>query len=145
MTTVTFTWNRPLIPNGIITEYFLNVINLERMTSRNYTISVTSDQTTAIKIVISGGFFHAYENYTATVTGRTHVGFGPMASTAGRTQPDSESVVSLSLISIVLFARNFLWAQLFLLFLSVSVLWIIILQSSQWCVLFLSYSQYFCM
>ena len=110
MTTVTFTWNRPLIPNGIITEYFLNVINLERMTSRNYTISVTSDQTTATQTVDASGFFRAYENYTATVTGRTHVGFGPMASTAGRTQPDSESVVSLSLISIVLFARNFLCA-----------------------------------
>ena len=147
MTTVTFTWNRPLIPNGIITEYFLNVTNLERMTSRSYTIPVTPDQTTATQTVDASGFFRAYENYAATVTGRTHVGFGPMASTAGRTQPDSESVVSLSLISIVivLFARNLLWAQLFLLFLSVSVLWIIILQSSQWCVLFLTYSQYFCM
>ena len=101
MTTVTFTWNRPLIPNGIITEYFLNVTNLERMTSRNYTISVTSDYTTAIKIVIAGGFFRAYENYTATVTGRTHVGFGPMASTAGRTQPDSESVFFLTFSSLL--------------------------------------------
>ena len=145
MTTVTFAWCIPQIPNGIITEYFLNVTNLETMTSRDYTIPVTPDQTFATQTVDASGFFRAYENYTATVTGRTHVGFGPMASTAGRTQPDSESVVSLSLISIVLFARNFLWAQLFLLFLSVSVLWIIILQSSQWCVLFLTYSKYFCM
>ena len=122
------------------------------MTSLTYTIPVTSDQTTATQTVDASGFFRAYENYTATVTGRTHVGFGPMASTAGRTEPDSESVFSLSLSLSLSLSRlycpvceNFLWAQLFLLFLSVSVLWIIILQSSQWCVLFLTYSQYFCM
>ena len=98
MTSVMFTWIRPQIPNGIITEYFLNVTNLETMTSLNYTIPVTSDHTTATQSVNASGFFCAYENYTATVTGRTHVGFGPIASTAGRTQPDSESVfLSLSL------------------------------------------------
>ena len=68
------------------------------MTSLNYTIPVTPDQTAATQTVNASGFFHAYENYTAAVTGRTHVGFGPVATTAGRTQPDSESVfLSLSL------------------------------------------------
>ena len=105
MTTVTFTWNRPLTPNGIITEYFLNVTNLEKMISLNYTISITSDQTTATQTVNASGFFCAYENYTATVTGRTHVGFGPVATTAGRTQPDSESV-SLSLYLSFCFLHN---------------------------------------
>ena len=105
MTSVMFTWNRPQIPNGIITEYFLNVTNVETMISLNYTIPVTSDQTTATQTVNTSGFFRAYENYTATVTGRTHVGFGPIASTAGRTQPDSESVF-LSLSPLYTIARN---------------------------------------
>ena len=100
MTSVTFTWSIPLTPNGIITEYFLNVTNLETMISLNYTIPVTPDQTTATQIVNTSKFFRPYVNYTATVTGRTHVGFGPMSNTAGRTQPDSESVsLSLSLLS----------------------------------------------
>ena len=105
MTTVTFTWNRPLTPNGIITEYFLNVTNLEKMISLNYTIPVTPDQTTATQIVNTNEFFRPYVNYTATVTGRTHVGFGPVATTAGRTQPDSESV-SLSLYLSFCFLHN---------------------------------------
>ena len=87
MTNVTFNWSIPATPNGIITQYNLTVLNLDTPNTTSYIIDVTSDQQQVSQLVIG---FGPYENYTATVTGTTLVGYGPVAVTEGRTRPDSK-------------------------------------------------------
>ena len=96
MTTVTFTWSRPSTPNGIITGYQLKVANTDKNNNTVHNIPVSPDQTDITYTVDVEGFFRAYERYTATVTASTIIGFGPIATTSGRTLPDSE-LLSLSL------------------------------------------------
>ena len=84
MTNVTFNWSIPATPNGIITQYNLTVVNLDTPNTTSYIIDVTADQQQVSQLV-SG--FRPYENYTATVTGTTLVGYGPVAVTEG---PDSK-------------------------------------------------------
>lgn len=93
MTTVTFRWSRPSIPNGIITEYELKVTNIETSAYRTMNITVPHDQ--LMYTLNEEGFFSAYNNYTASITASTIIGFGPISTTAGRTLPDSELHVSL--------------------------------------------------
>ncbi|XP_019853121.1 PREDICTED: adhesion G-protein coupled receptor G6-like [Amphimedon queenslandica] len=87
MTTVTFRWSRPSIPNGIITGYQLRVTNLE--TNAFHIMNISSDQ--LMYTLNEEGFLSAYNNYTATVTASTVIGFGPISTTAGRTLPDMSS------------------------------------------------------
>ena len=89
---MTFSWRCPAIPNGIITQYRLViVVNLGANTFRIITqlIDVTHNQD-AESITVGG--FSTYQNYTATVSATTVVGYGPSATTEGRTDPDSKYV-----------------------------------------------------
>ena len=91
-TNVTFNWRHPAIPNGIVTQYKLVIVvlldnGLFRRTTK--IISVSPNQQ-AESITING--FSPYQNYTATVSATTVVGYGPSATTNGRTDPDSKNV-----------------------------------------------------
>ena len=87
MTNVTFNWSIPATPNGIITQYSLTVVNLVTEVATSYSVDVTPYQQRVSQLVTG---FRPYENYTATVTGTTLVGYGPVAVTEGRTKPDSK-------------------------------------------------------
>ena len=87
-TALTFTWTKPATPNGIIIRYSLVVNNLNTMTIHNYTIPVSVNQTTVTQLVDG---FSPYQNYTASVSASTIIGTGPVATTAGRTLPSSDS------------------------------------------------------
>ena len=88
-TDVTFNWRRPATPNGIIIQYNLTVNNLNTNQAFVEIIDVTPNQETVSK-TIDG--FSPYQNYTATVSASTVVGYGPSASTEGRTDPDSKQI-----------------------------------------------------
>ena len=94
-TAVTFTWTRPAIPNGIILEYSLNVINQDVPTIRNYTLLASFNQPTMTYLVDG---FSPYQNYTASVSASTIIGTGPVATTAGRTLPDSKYSIMIHLL-----------------------------------------------
>ena len=85
-----FNWRPPAIPNGIITQYrFVFEVNLGANTFRTTTqlIDVTPNQNT-VSTTVNG--LSPYENYTATVLATTVVGYGPSATTQGRTDPDGK-------------------------------------------------------
>ena len=88
-TDVTFNWTRPATPNGIIIRYNLTVNNLDTNQAFVEIIDVTPNQETVSK-TIDG--FSPYQNYTATVSATTVVGYGPSAITEGRTDPDSKEI-----------------------------------------------------
>ena len=88
-TDVTFNWRRPATPNGIIIQYNLTVNNLDTNQAFVEIINVTPDQETVSK-TIDG--LSPYQNYTATVSASTVVGYGPSATTEGRTDPDSKQI-----------------------------------------------------
>ena len=96
MTNVIFNWSIPATPNGIITQYNLTVVNLDTPNTTSYIIDVTADQQQVSQLVTG---FRPYENYTATVTGTTLVGYGPVAVTKGRTKPDCKILPLLLLYS----------------------------------------------
>ena len=97
---MTFSWRHPTIPNGIVTQYRFDIeVNLGDSIFRITTqlIDVTPNQST-VSITIRG--FSPYQNYSATVSATTVVGYGPSATTKGRTDPDSKYITydfSLSL------------------------------------------------
>ena len=88
-TNVTFNWRCPATPNGIIIQYNLTVINLDTNQASVEIIDVTPNQETVSK-TIDG--YSPYQNYTATVSASTVVGYGPSATTEGRTDPDSKQI-----------------------------------------------------
>ena len=91
-TDVTFNWRRPITSNGIITQYELVVVVIlesGQFIGTTNTINVTPNQQT-VSVTIDG--FSPYQNYTATVSATTVVGYGPSATTKGRTDPDSKYV-----------------------------------------------------
>ena len=94
-TTVTLTWTKPATPNGIIIKYSLVVNNLNTMTVHNYTIPVSINQLTVTQLV---DCFSPYQNYTASVSASTIIGAGPVATTAGRTLPDSKYNIMIHLL-----------------------------------------------
>ena len=97
MTNVTFNWSIPAIPNGIITQYNLTVVNLDTPNTTSYIIDVTADQQQVSQLVTG---FRPYESYTATVTGTTLVGYGPVAVIEGRTSKlYNISLLSYNLVS----------------------------------------------
>ena len=59
----------------------------------SYSIDVTPDQHQVSQLVTG---FRPYENYTATVTGTTLVGYGPVAVTEGRTKPDHRLLLAIT-------------------------------------------------
>ena len=84
---VLFSWIKPTSTNGVIISYNLTVINLDDSKLITFIIEVNSDQRKINKIVDG---FSPYQNYTATVSASTIIGAGPVATTAGRTLPDSK-------------------------------------------------------
>ena len=87
-----FNWRYPAIPNGIIIQYRLViVVNVGTDLFRSITrlVDVTLNHNT-VSITVDG--FSPYQNYTATVSATTVVGYGPSATTNGRTDPDSKYV-----------------------------------------------------
>ena len=87
---MSFSWTRLSSPNGIITHYNLTVVNSDESKVTNITIDIldTSPNVQIIERVVDG--FSPYQNYTASVSASTIIGAGPVATTAGRTLPDSE-------------------------------------------------------
>ena len=81
---VNFTWTPPTTPNGIITSYNLMVSKQSSTTTNNYTTtSYTYDANT---LSVRLGEFLPFQEYNATITASTVVGYGPMATTEGRTE-----------------------------------------------------------
>ena len=84
---VTFSWRRPATPNGIIIQYNFTVINLVNNQVNSKMINVSPNQETQ-SMTVDG--FSPYQYYTAIVSATTVVGYGPSATTNGRTDPDSK-------------------------------------------------------
>ena len=61
----------------------------------NYTILVAVNQTTVTQLVDG---LSSYQNYTASVSASTIIGAGPVATTAGRTLPDSKYIIMIHLL-----------------------------------------------
>ncbi len=82
---VNFTWTPPTTPNGIITSYNLMVSKQSgTTTTNNYdTTSYTYEATT---LSVSLGDFLPFQEYNATITASTVVGYGPVATAEGRTE-----------------------------------------------------------
>jgi hypothetical protein len=99
MTNVTFSWNIPATPNGIITGYNLTVVNIDNSTTTSYIITNISPNQGLVSYTVEG--FRPYENYTSTVSGTTVVGYGPEAVTSGRTDPDVSSSPQVALVPVV--------------------------------------------
>ena len=78
---------RPNIPNGIIIEYNLTVVNLNTRNVIKLIVDANPNQE-MLQRVVSG--FRPYQNYTASVSASTIIGAGPVATTTGRTLPDSK-------------------------------------------------------
>ena len=78
---------RPVTPNGIIIEYNLTVVNLNTGSVIKLIVDTNPNQE-MLQRVISG--FSPYQNYTASVSASTIIGAGPVATTTGRTLPDSK-------------------------------------------------------
>ena len=78
---VTFSWNPPTIPNGIITEYNLTVMTAG--TSISYNQNADTENFTVRRFV-------PYQEYNATIAAATVAGYGPIAAFSGRTDPDSK-------------------------------------------------------
>ena len=78
---------RPNIPNGIIIEYNLTVVNLNTGNVIKLIVVANPNQE-MLQRVVSG--FSPYQNYTASVSASTIIGAGPVATTTGRTLPDSK-------------------------------------------------------
>ena len=78
---VTFSWNPPTIPNGIITEYNLTVI-----TNGTSTSDILNAETE--NFIVSR--FVPYQEYSATIAAATVAGYGPIDNITGRTEPDSK-------------------------------------------------------
>ena len=90
---MTFNWRPPATPNGIVSQYrFVIEVNLGANTFRTITqlIDVIPNQNT-MSITIDG--FSPYQYYTATVSATTIVGYGPSATTTGRTDPDGRLLI----------------------------------------------------
>ena len=107
-TAVTFTWTQPATPNGIIIKYLLSVIERNTLRRHNYTILVAVNQTTVTQLVDG---FSPYQNYTASVSASTIIGAGPVATTAGRTLPDSKYkiIIIFIMITITQFPVHLIW------------------------------------
>ena len=78
---------RPDTPNGIIIEYNLTVVNLNTGNVIKLIVDANPNQE-IVERVVSG--FSPYQNYTASVSASTIIGAGPVATTTGRTLPDSK-------------------------------------------------------
>ena len=78
---------RPNIPNGIVIEYNLTVVNLNTGNVIKLIVDANPNQE-MLQRVVSG--FSPYQNYTASVSASTIIGAGPVATTTGRTLPDSK-------------------------------------------------------
>ena len=79
---LSFTWEVPLKPNGVITEYQLQCSG----GGQSFSPVVPGSQTTT---TLSG--LLPYTSYSCSITAHTSVGGGPVATTSVTTQQDSES------------------------------------------------------
>ena len=96
LNSVLFSWMEPSSTNGIIINYNLTVTsNLDESKLITFIIEVNPSQRIINKIVDG---FSPYQNYTASVSASTIIGAGPVASTAGRTLPDSKYIIMIHLL-----------------------------------------------
>ena len=79
---------KPDTPNGIIIEYNLTVVNLNTKNFIEFIVDANNPNQEIVEKVVSG--FSPYQNYTASVSASTIIGAGPVATTTGRTLPDSK-------------------------------------------------------
>ena len=88
--TVTFNWSRPATPNGIITAYNLTVFNIDTSNITSYIINVNTSQQDddTVNRIVTG--FNPYQNYNATISASTVVGYGPFTINTGRTLPEGK-------------------------------------------------------
>ena len=93
---LSFTWDAPLKPNGVITKY----VFLRSCGGMEHVISITGSQTTT---TLSG--LLPYTNYSCSITAHTSVGGGPPATASVITLQDGEQIyhvlVSLAFCYIV--------------------------------------------
>ena len=85
---VNFTWTPPTTPNGIITGYNLIVSKLSTTTTNNYNTTSYTYGANIRSVSLYG--FSPFQKYNATITASTVVGYGPVATTEGRTEPDGQ-------------------------------------------------------
>ena len=78
---------RPFSTNGVVIHYNLTVTNLDESKSTTFIIEANPNEGIIERVV---GNFGPYQNYTASVSASTIIGAGPVATTAGRTLPDSK-------------------------------------------------------
>ena len=84
---VSFMWEEPVIPNGVIISYTITITNIN-------TSVTTTNITEEMSFNLVG--FEPYQSYNATVTAATVVGDGPPAVTSGRTNLHSKERVKES-------------------------------------------------
>ena len=78
---------RPFSTNGVLIHYNLTVTNLDESKFTTFIIEANPNEGIIERVV---GDFGPYQNYTASVSASTIIGAGPVATTAGRTLPDSK-------------------------------------------------------
>ena len=83
-TSISFKWNIPLTPNGIILKYMLQCSGLPDKQN----LQLNGSQTTA---TLSG--LHPYTNYSCNITAHTSVGGGPAATTSVTTEQDGKLTI----------------------------------------------------
>ena len=79
---LSFTWEVPLKPNGVITEYQLQCSGGGQVFSRTVTQTTTT---------LSG--LLPYTSYSCNITAHTSAGGGPAATTSVTTQQDGEYTI----------------------------------------------------
>ena len=92
---VLFSWMEPASANVIIINYNLTVTKLNESKLMTFIIEVNPSQRIINKFVDG---FSPYQNYTASVSASTIIGAGPVATTAGRTLPDSKYSIMIHLL-----------------------------------------------
>ena len=85
---ITLSWNTPIEPNGIITNYSIQYFVIAA--GKTLQISLMSSQTTT---TLSG--LLPYTNYSCNITAHTSVGGGPAATINVTTEQDSEFPLSV--------------------------------------------------
>ena len=97
---IVFTWSAPEYPNGIITHYQLTVSIASVTVKNGYDITsyliIATEEPTYTRIIYG---LIPYQQYSATVAARTIVGYGPETQTSGRTDPDSKTIIVISITS----------------------------------------------
>ena len=87
---ISFTWNSPLKPNGIILKYVLQCSRLTEVPKKPNLHQFMGSQTMATLIGL-----HPYTNYSCNITAHTSVGGGPAVNSTVTTDEDGIKIYSL--------------------------------------------------